>query len=81
MALSKLAKKIDDLDDPICDLCEKPVVTEVDTFMIDGWLLHYDCYYIIIEKRLTPLRNILLSSQNRFDEWLDGALHLAANQE
>ncbi len=49
-------------------------------FMLGGGILHEDCYYVVSE-RLAPLTSILCGSQDRFDEWLDGALHLAANQE
>ncbi len=57
-----LQQYISDEVEANCDLCEKPMGV-ADTFELGKWVLHYDCYHIVL-KRLEPLADILLAPQD-----------------
>ncbi len=53
-----------------CDLCKKPIKTNEWPIRIGKWLFDVECYGIVI-KRLTHFWNILLLSEDEWQEWLE----------
>ncbi len=41
-----------------------------DIFELGKWVLHYDCYHIVL-KRLESITDILLGPEDKFEEWLN----------